>query len=193
MTKRNPTDVATLGLHLLVLRGQAGDDRAFALLMGQFVARTLGFLRGIVGDSADDVQQEVWIAVYRSISSLASPGAFRTWLYRTTRHRAVDWLRKQHRERELIADVPLETVANVEQDAGADDTIPDGMLDAMDQLTPTQREVLQLRYREDMSYAEIALVLGCPIGTVRSRLSAAKDRLAQLVRLDTQPVTCRHT
>ena len=93
----------------------------------------------------------------------------------------------------MIADVPLETVANVEQDAGADDTIPDGRLDAMDQLTPTQREVLQLRYREDMSYAEIALVLGCPIGTVRSRLSAAKDRLVQLVRLDAQPVTYRHT
>ena len=185
MTKRKATDAATLGLQLLVLRCQAGDDRAFTQLMGQFGARTLGYLRGIVGDSADDVQQEVWLAVYRGVATLANPGAFRTWLYRTTRHRAVDYLRRQHRERELIADVPLETLADVEAPASAEITMTDAMLDAMTQLTPVQREVLQLRYREDMSYAEIALVLGCPIGTVRSRLSAAKDHLLSLVRSGT--------
>jgi len=187
MNKRNPTDAATLGLHLLVLRCQAGDDRAFARLMQQFGTRTLGYLRGLVGDSADDVQQEVWLAVYRGIASVANPAAFRTWLYRTTRHRAVDFLRKQKRERELIADVPLETAMNVEQDASTEGSMTEAMLDAMPQLTATQREVLLLRYQEDMSYAEIALVLACPIGTVRSRLRAAKDRLLHLVRHERLP------
>ena len=186
MTKRNPTDVATLGLQLLVLRCQAGDDRAFTQLMGQFGARTLGYLRGIVGDSADDVQQEVWLAVYRGVATLANPAAFRTWLYRTTRHRAVDYLRRQNRERELIADVPLETATNVEHDTSVESSMTDAMLDAMPRLTATQREVLVLRYQDDMSYAEIALVLGCPIGTVRSRWSSAKERLLQLVRQETQ-------
>ena len=60
--------------------------------------------------SADDVQQEVWLSISH-LRDLADPGAFRTWLFRTTRHRAIDFLRRRKRERELIDDVPLEEVA----------------------------------------------------------------------------------
>ena len=100
-----------LALRLLVLRCQAGDDAAFANLMSAFEGRTLGYLRGIVGDDAEDAQQEVWLAVYRHLRDLADPGAFRTWLFRTTRHRAIDFLRRRKREHELIDDVPVDTVA----------------------------------------------------------------------------------
>ena len=176
MAEHKPATAAELGLFLLVLRCQAGDERAFTQLMDQFGARTHRYLRGLVGDAAEDVQQDVWLSVYRNVASLANPRAFRTWLFRTTRHRAVDFLRKLKRERELLADDPVETI-----DAVADSAPTDSMLDALDELPPMQREVLLLRYRDDMSYAEIALVVGCSVGTVRSRLQYAKPRLHDLI------------
>lgn len=182
MAEHNPTGADALGQHLLILRCQTGDERAFARLMDQFGPRTLRYLRGLVGEAAEDVQQEVWLAVYRSIASLANPGAFRTWLFRTARHRAIDTLRKLKRERELIVDTPPELLNLSNADAGKDDRVlPESMLEALDALAPTQREACLLRYRDEMSYAEIALVVGCSIGTVRSRLHYARQRLQELL------------
>jgi RNA polymerase sigma-70 factor, ECF subfamily len=180
MGERDATSADELRLHLLVLRCQAGDERAFADLVGRFGPRTLAYLRGLLGDDAEDVQQEVWLAVYRGLRSLANPRAFRTWLFRTTRHRAVDWLRARRRERELLEDAAREVDAAVDVDDGA---LDDGVIDeptltrAVATLSPIHREVLLLRHRDDLSYAEIALVVGCSVGTVRSRLHHARLRL----------------
>lgn len=181
MTEPGPAGTDELRLHLLVLRCQTGDEQSFARLMQLFGSRTLRYLHGLVGEAAEDVQQEVWLSVYRHIAGLARPSAFRTWLFRTTRHRALDFLRKERRERELIADVPLDVID--EQDAardegGLDATVPD---EAFAALSAPQREVLLLRYRDDMSYAEIALIVGCSVGTVRSRLHYARLRLQELL------------
>lgn len=183
MTEQRPVEAHTLSLHLLVLRCQAGDDRAFAQLMDAFGDRTLGYLRGLVGDDADDVHQEVWLSVYRGIRGLANPGAFHTWLFQTTRHRAVDFLRRRKRDRELLEDVAGEVIdgsASMDDDsvATADASLLDAALMA---IPPPQREVVLLRYRDDLSYNEIALVVGCPVGTVRTRLHHAKRRLQELL------------
>ena len=161
-----------------------GDEHAFARLMDQFGARTLRYLGGLVGEDADDVQQEVWLTVYRRIAGLADPRAFRTWLFRTARHRALDFLRRRKRERELIEDASREALldASVEP-VGGDVVFTESLLDALAALPPLQREVCLLRYRDEMSYAEIALVIGCSVGTVRSRLHYAKQRLHELVHL----------
>jgi RNA polymerase sigma-70 factor (ECF subfamily) len=183
MAEHNRASVAEPGLHLLVLRCQTGDERAFAQLMNQFGERSLRYLRGLIDEAAEDVQQEVWLTVYRGIAELANPRAFRTWLFRITRHRALDYLRSRKRERELMDDVPVDTLDSVAADSeheGAD--IDAAMLDALDALPPAHREVCLLRYRDDMSYAEIALVIGCSIGTVRSRLHYAKQRLHEHVK-----------
>src|SRR5215212_6151586 len=88
-------------LHLLVVRCQAGDERAFARLLERFGPRTLRYLRELVSDEAEDVHQEVWLGVYRRIGQLATPAAFVTWLFGMARHRAVDFLRRRRRAREL--------------------------------------------------------------------------------------------
>jgi len=67
-----------LRLCLLVLRCQAGDEQAFAQLFERSGPRTLAHLQGLIGRDAEDVQQDVWLTVYRSLSTLAHPGAFRT-------------------------------------------------------------------------------------------------------------------
>jgi RNA polymerase sigma-70 factor, ECF subfamily len=172
-----------ISLHLIVLRCQAGDERAFAQLLAAFGERTLRYLQGIVGDDAEDVYQEVWLTVFRSVSGLSNPGAFRTWLFQTTRHRALDYLRRRKRERELLEDVASE----VEVVHESDDSMPLASIDevsldrALMAIPPPQREVLLLRYRDDLSYTEIAVVVGCPLGTVRTRLHHAKRRLEELL------------
>jgi len=182
MAKHSPASTDELRLHLLVLRCQAGDERAFAALMDGFGQRTLSYLRGLIGDDVDDVQQEVWLAVYRSIRGLSNPGAFRTWLYRTTRHRAIDFLRRRRREQELIEDATIEEVESIEvADEKTMELDGSVLAAALAQLPPPQREALLLRYQDDLSYAEIALVVGCPIGTVRTRLHHAKRRLHELL------------
>jgi RNA polymerase sigma-70 factor, ECF subfamily len=173
-----------LRLHLTVLRCQSGDERAFAQLMEQFGAKTLAYLSGLLGDDAEDTQQEVWLSVYRRIRELGNPGAFRTWLFRVTRHRAIDSLRKRKRERELLVDTGEDVVAAVEAEDATNPGFEAAAFEAaIAGLPPPQREVLLLRYRDDLSYEEIAVVVGVPTGTIRTRLHHAKRKLnEQLAR-----------
>src|SRR3954454_4142699 len=108
---RAEPQTGSLQLQLLVLRCQAGDERAFATLLDEFGEKTLRYLRGLLGEDADDVQQEVWLAGVKGIRALAHPAAFRTWLFRTTRHRAIDFLRARKRDRELIDDRAVDDIA----------------------------------------------------------------------------------
>jgi RNA polymerase sigma-70 factor, ECF subfamily len=181
MTQRDPGANEALRLHLVVLRCQAGDEAAFARLHATFGPRVLGYLRRLVGDDAEDVQQEVWITVYRRIAELADPGAFRTWLFRTTRYRAIDYLRRRKREQELFAeDTTLEEIAQPVDDSKALDLAQ--VEELLMQLPTPQREVLTLRYQDGLSYAEMAMIVGCSVGTVRSRLFYARRRLETAVR-----------
>jgi RNA polymerase sigma-70 factor (ECF subfamily) len=135
-------------------------------------------LRTLLGEDADDVQQEVWLTVYRNIGSLTNPGAFRTWLFRTTRNRAIDFLRRRKRQQELVDEALAFASEANEPDDPDTGKIDEAVLDqALAELPVLLREAMLLRYRDDMSYAEIALVVGCPIGTVRTRLHHAKRRL----------------
>jgi RNA polymerase sigma factor (sigma-70 family) len=137
-----------------------------------FGSKTLRYLRGLVGDDALDVQLDLWLSVFKNISGIVDPGAFRTWLFRAARHRGVDFLRGAKRERDLIDYVGRPTEAIEESDLDV----------ALTSMPPLQREVLLLRFRDELSYSEIALVVGCPIGTVRTRLYHAKQRMQQLLK-----------
>lgn len=174
-----------LRLQFLVLRSQAGDERAFGELLHWFGERTLAYLKGLVGsDDAEDVHQDVWLSVYRGIRTLHNTGAFRTWLFRITRHHAIDHLRRCKREQRLLELAAVE--ARVSEQTSYEPEAefePDVLLDALlSELLPAQREVMMLRFRDDLSYAEIAMVVGCPVGTVRTRLHHAKRKLYQLLR-----------
>jgi len=152
-------------------------------LFDEFSPRTLRYLRGLIGDSADDAQQEVWLAVFRSLHDLSNPSAFRTWLYRTTRHRAIDFLRRQRREHELFEETAPEIIESAEAADTRDEPVVDEQILAlMTLLPPPQRDVLLLRYRDELSYADIASVVGCPIGTVRTRLHHSKRKLSELLQ-----------
>jgi RNA polymerase sigma-70 factor, ECF subfamily len=176
--------VDALELHFAVLRSQAGDERAFAELYRWFGRRTLRYLENIVGEPAEDVQQDVWLAVYRSLRSLADPRAFETWLFRITRHRCIDHLRRRKREHDLMidsSDPGFDAVVDCPEDSAFD---AQQIGDSLGGLRPLHREVLILRHWEDLSYAEIARVLGCSVGTVRSRLHYATQRMREMMSIE---------
>jgi RNA polymerase sigma-70 factor (ECF subfamily) len=161
---------------ILVVRCQAGDDAALAELVERYQPRLRYYLRKMLAGSAaaEDAAQDVWYDVVRAVPRLANPGAFRAWLYRIARDRAWRILRRRPPPHQPIDEV--EVAANGQ----ADDFTPEDAARvhaALDRLAPEHREVVVLRFVEDMSYDEIARVAGCPLGTVRSRLHHAKRAL----------------
>lgn len=184
MPSTTTTDKESLRIRLVVIRCQVGDENAFRSLYDMFSAKTLRYLSAILDPSlAKDVHQEVWITVYRQVAGLANPGGFRTWLYRMTRNRAIDALRRSARQQELLG-VRLEdagVTVSADDDILLDRELVESVGHALQKLTPTHREVLVLAFWENMSYEEIALVAGCPVGTIRSRLHHAKVHLRRIL------------
>jgi RNA polymerase sigma-70 factor (ECF subfamily) len=161
---------------ILVLRCQTGDGAAFGELVERFAARLRYYVRTLLGRErqadAEDVLQDVWLDVHRSIATLSDPGALVAWLYRVARNRTVRHLRKR-----VMPTRTIEEIATVgEIDRGGEFAIEEAEAIhlALDGLAPEHREVLVLRFLEEMSYEGIATVTGCPVGTVRSRIHYAK-------------------
>jgi len=167
---------------LLVLRAQMGARDAYAGLVHRYDARLLFYLRRLLGSpaAAEDVRQDVWLTVVRKLNTLDNPAAFRTWLYRVARHRGISWLRKRRREVPLEEAGPLEEVVakNETDDASgfsADEATAVHV--ALDTLSRSHRETLGLRFLGGLTYEEMAGVLDCRVGTVRSRIHYAKAAL----------------
>lgn len=167
-------------LALLVLRCQTGDEAAFTQLLNAFGPKTMNYLKGAVADDAEDVQQDVWLTVYNQIRTLDDPTRFRTWLYRLTRNRAIDSIRKRRRLDSQLSTEDVDIPApELEDDLAPEDVAR--LHEAIDQLSPLHREVVLLRLRGELSHEEIALVLGCPVATVRTRFHHAKRHLRILL------------
>jgi len=168
---------------LLVLRCQTGDEDAYRELVGRFGPRLCYFLRKLVGqiDRADDLAQEVWIDVLRQLPRLKDAGAFTTWMYRIAHGKAMLDGRRNGRAPTTVKDV--EWIAEKEDDTfSAEDA--KRIHAALDRLEPTQREVLVLRFLEELSYGEIGQVIDCPLGTVRSRIHYAKAALRRQLEIN---------
>jgi RNA polymerase sigma-70 factor (ECF subfamily) len=161
-----------------VLRAQAGDAEAFAELVGRHHARLRYYLAKLLAkpQAAEDVLQDVWLDVWRGLPRLADAGAFPAWLYRVARDRALRTFRRRPPPRPLD---PAELPDGPGDDGGEEFTAEDvaRVHAALDALADESREVLVLRFLEEMTYDEIARVVGVPVGTVRSRLHHAKRAL----------------
>jgi RNA polymerase sigma-70 factor (ECF subfamily) len=167
---------------LLVVRAQAGDETAFTELVERFSPRLRYFLRKLLisTNDAEDALQDVWLDVFRSLPRLTDPQALVAWLYRIARDRAFGRLRKLRRvEQQLDETLVVDTAAADEGDFSAEDAAR--IHAALDELPPEKREVLVLRFLEDMSYEQIAGVVGCQLGTVRSRIHYGKRALRRVL------------
>ncbi len=162
---------------VLVIKCQLGDRSAWDELYRRYNPPLGYYLRRLTGreQAVGDLQQEIWLAVVRNLVKLKTPEAFTVWFYRIARGKAVDGFTTDHnvlslQEEHDVADESTEDDPFDGSDAAQVHT-------ALDELRPEQREALLLRFMEDLSYEQIAEVVGCNVGTVRSRIHYGKSAL----------------
>lgn len=174
---------ARIGDELLALRCQSGEPAAFADLIAAFEQPLRYYLVKLMGDEdrAYDVLQEVWMKVVRTIRQLVEPAALRVWLYRLAHGMAVDDIRRR-RVRQIAEQERAAPENAAEPDPEFTAVDAQTIHKALDELPPLQRQVLVLFFLEDLSLEEIAEVLRCPVGTVKSRLHYAKRTLHELLK-----------
>jgi len=130
-------------------------------------------------DSGLDVLQDVWIKAFRSIRKLKDPGSLRSWLYAITHGIAVDRIRR-NTSRERAEQVELEDFEEAEEPSFADEDAA-ALHQALSEIGFKHREVLVLHFLEDLSIAEIAEIVGCSEGTVKSRMHYAKRAMKEVL------------
>ena len=165
--------LARLEETLWVTQAQAGDSDAFVRLLNRHEKPLLYYLRRLVPNSDDalDLHQEVWLDAFRGLKSLQVPEAFRAWLYRIAHHKAARFVRDGIREEHFVESLVEGRTENSE--TGADIALDAEALHKALEILPTHhREILVLHYLRDLSTQEVAAVLNCPPGTVKSRLDA---------------------
>lgn len=173
----------------LVRRVQRGDKRAFDLLVGKYQLRLAKLVGRLVSDRAEvqDVVQEAFIKAYRALPNFRGDSAFYTWLYRIAVNAAKNHLVARSRRPPAddvdITDGDVEEAGVVVADLAtpesctARDELAAALAAALAELPEDLRTALTLCEMEGLSYDEIARVLDCPIGTVRSRIFRARRAL----------------
>lgn len=178
---REHNDAERLYERLLVVRCQSGDRRAFEELVERFSPRLRYFLRKMAprGEIAEDLLQETWADILRQLPRLQDAGAFTAWAYRIARGKANLEHRRNERRPPMNGDVEFLAAPQTEPQFSPEDAAR--VHAALDELQAEQREALVLRFLEGLSYEEISQVVGCPPGTVRSRIYYGKQALQQLL------------
>lgn len=185
---------------MLVERAQQGDKRAFGLLVEKYHRKLGRLLSRMIRDQAEveDVVQESFIKAYRALNSFRGDSAFYTWLYRIGINTAKNYLVSMGRKPQVMQDIEIDDVENFEEgnDMRTMETPETSLMtkeiaqtvnDAIACLPDELRTAITLRELEGLSYEEIATVMQCPIGTVRSRIFRARETIAAKLRplLDT--------
>ncbi len=177
-------------LQATLRRAAQGDDAAWRLLVETYAARVFGLIRAQCGneDLAQEITQSTFCTVVVKIEQYTELGKFESWLFRIAMNRLRDEMRRRKRQANPVRDDTLAGLvgADVRADqAGVAD--PDelrALRAAMARLSEADLRVIQLRHYGGLSFAQIAQVLGQPLGTVLARQHRALKKLRQLLRPD---------
>jgi len=166
-------------LENIVHRCQGGERAAFEELFEMYQPRLKYFVRRLASNGAniDDLLQDIWLTVFKKIGMLKEVQSFGVWLYRIARNRVYDGFKQKDRLVALPEDDEFPVSGSVEPVFDAHDA--EKLHRALKKLKPNHREVLTLCFLEQMSYQSIADVVGCNLGTVRSRIFYAKQSLRE--------------
>ena len=179
----------------LVERAQRGDKHAFELLVTKYQRKLWRLLSRFIRDPAEveDVAQESFIKAYRALPSFRGDSAFYTWLYRIGINTAKNYLVAMGRRAPTTTEFDSEEAESFEDgDQLRDINTPESVLmskqiaatvnETMAELPEELRTAITLREIEGLSYEEIAGIMNCPIGTVRSRIFRAREAIAAKLR-----------
>ncbi|WP_431894381.1 RNA polymerase sigma factor [Micromonospora haikouensis] len=161
---------------LLVVRAQLGERAALAEVVARWRLPVWRYVQRMLGaDRADDVSQEIWLAVVRGLPRLREPARFTPWLFAIARRSVVDRLRTEY-AREQATLLHHDSVA---EDPGEAVAARAELVDALTSLPVVEREILVLHYLEDLSVQDCAQICQVPLGTVKSRLNRARRLLRE--------------
>jgi RNA polymerase sigma-70 factor (ECF subfamily) len=173
----------------LVARAREGDQRAFELLVRKYQHKVLKLIMRYVRDmdEAMDLTQETFVKAWKSLGSFRGDSAFYTWIYRIAVNTAKNHLVSAQRQPYTV-DLDADETDQYAAEPGLTDTdTPEGealggelhrvVMQAIHDLPEDLRTAITLRELEGLSYEEIAEVMGCPIGTVRSRIFRAREAI----------------
>jgi RNA polymerase sigma-70 factor (ECF subfamily) len=171
----------------LVTSFQRGDEGAFDLLVERHRRRIYSLVCRLANPAeADDLAQEVFIAAYRTLPNFRGEARFSTWLYRIAVHVCSHHLRRRKADTSDLSELEDQFADDVREHdperTAMTSELQRQVREAIASLPYKLRLVVVLRDMHGLSYEEIAQVVGCPIGTVRSRLHYATDRLESALR-----------
>ncbi len=178
----------------LVKRVQNGDKIAFDILVQKYQQKVVNLISRFVSDQAEcyDIAQESFIKAYRAIGNFRGDSQFYTWLYRIAANTAKNHLASRARKSPAYS-VDVEDAEHYEGESGLKeyanpenllltDEIKKTIFRAIEALPEDLKSAITLRELEGLSYEEIAEVMDCPIGTVRSRIFRARDAIDKELR-----------
>jgi RNA polymerase sigma-70 factor (ECF subfamily) len=179
----------------LVERAQRGDKHAFELLVSKYQRKLQRLLSRFIRDSTEveDVTQEAFIKAYRALPSFRGDSAFYTWLYRIGINTAKNYLVAMGRRAPTTTDIDSEEAEGFEDGEHLRDLntpenemmsrqVGETVNQTLEQLPEELRTAITLREIEGLSYEDIANIMNCPIGTVRSRIFRAREAIAEKLR-----------
>lgn len=167
----------------LIRQARRGDMQAFQALVEAYEKRVLSIAYQMTGDSeaARDIAQEVFIRLYRFLSKYKPHKRFFTWLYRITVNASYDYLKRERRFRSVPLDgLKYEPAGKIQHSETSEMEMIVNQL--LDYLSTPQKTAFVLRETEGLSCTEIAKVMNCPCGTVRSYLFYARKHLKKKIR-----------
>ena len=186
----------------LVRRAKAGDYQAFDLLVLKYQSRLISTAFRFVKDIhiAEDLVQESFIKSFNSLASFREDSSFYTWIYRITVNTSKNFLVSKKRKNELLSsDISEDQTYEIEHE---DTDTPEDLLQAsqlkklitetIDQLGEDTKTALTLRELDGLSYEEIAKVVNCPVGTVRSRIFRGREVVDEAISQYKQAYKTKH-
>jgi RNA polymerase sigma-70 factor (ECF subfamily) len=185
----DPPAVETATIDQLIERCLQGDQLAWDAIVRQYWRKVFNVAYKFVGkhDEAEDLAQDIFLKVYKSLDTFDRRANFQTWLISVSRNLCIDHYRSVRKERETIdRDVDAGELAPASSDTGPYAALEHAdrralLRRALDALPPTLRSAVLLRDIQELSYQEIAAQLGLPEGTVKSRINRGRLELARQI------------
>ena len=184
---------------VLVERFKSGSEQAFNELVAKYSAKMYQLAYGMLGnkEDAEEVAQDAFVKVYKNIGQFRGDASFSTWLYRITANLSRNryhWNKRRGSQVNVSAhieatgddgprDIEMPDSSKSPEALAQEEELRADIMGGMERLPDKLREIMTLRHVEDMRYETIAEILGCKIGTVKSRLARARESLKEMVGL----------
>jgi len=186
----------------VIARFQNGDRHVFDILVERYSGKAFQVAYGVLGnrEDAEEVAQDAFMRIHRALPSFRGDSEFTTWMYRIALNLARNkyrWNKSRGSQKNISMDAPIE---NAESDNGgvtfdvpslkpqpdeqvAFDELGHNISAELEKLPDLYREALVMRNMDDMNYEQIATLLGCKLGTIKSRIARARDELRRRLKL----------